>query len=514
MIGSGAFFVLMAYVLVQQALVHGAGIFALALVASALTVVVLVVDGIAGRSQWLDRNRRLALVIGVLAVLAMQLLYVREIYSTVNWDPRSVFAAAIDLAGFKQASVAQYTPGAYTGPGLSIPYWSAYPNNLMLAFVYEAVFRFCAAAGIPSAVYLCTALNVVVVDIAILLAARCAGKLWGGGAERITLLVAIPFLGFSPWISVAYSDTIATVFPVLMLYLYMRYVESTRTAQYVIAAAIAATTATGYLFKPHVVAMALAIGVVHALSPGSRSPWRVKLVKVGTIGLVMAVIVGGAGAYRDYRLQDRITKSQFEESRFPVTHWIAMSLNDEVGGFNGQDVDEQRALIGLKAKNERNLRVIRERLSEMGPFGYAAFLHRKLSWMSTDGTFYWQLEGALSRNVPFHDGAYARKLQSVVYRDGKHFHWFEWAANAAWIAVLAWLAAPLFTRRRCDADRMLLVTRLAIVALVLMLLVLEGRSRYLISFMPVFVMLGSYFLAGISDRWSAGIPTGRAHVEG
>ena len=493
---SGGFFLLLAYILLQQAWVHRFDILALALLAAAFTGAVVSLDGISGRLRWTERNRRIAFAIGFLVVFSLQLMFVRAIYTTVGWDPRAVFAAAIDLSNFTQSSVASHTPEVYRAPGLSIPYWSSYPNNLMLAFTYELIFRVCATLGFPNPVFLCTALNVLVLDIAVLLAAVCARRLWGRKAGRITLLVAVPFLGFSPWISLAYSDTIATVFPVLLLYLYIRYVESTRATQYLYAAAIAATSAAGYLFKPHVLAMTLAIGIVHGLSPRSGSSLMVKLGKLATFGLVALMVLGAFGAYRGHRLKDRIPTSQIEASRFPITHWIAMSLNDARGGFNKKDVDEQRALIGLEAKNERNVRVIKQRLSELGPSGYAGFLHRKLSWISTDGTFYWQREGIPVDYVPLSDDRYARRLQSVLFREGEHFRWFEMTANAAWLAVLAWMVAPLATRRRFEADRMILIARLAVIVLLLMLLVLEGRSRYLISFVPLFVMLGSYYLSG------------------
>lgn len=512
-VASSGFFLTLGYVLVQHVRAHWSDVFALGVLALAVLGGVLALDRVLGGSDWLRRHRRAVLAIGFLGVFLVQLLFIRETYATVGWDPRAVFAAAIDLSHFTQSPLAVFTPETYTSPGLSVSYWSSYPNNLLLAFVYEMVFRFCALVGLPSAVFMCTALNVLVLDVAILLAALCAGRLWGSSAERMTLLVAVPLLGFSPWISIAYSDTIATVFPVLVLYLYLRYIEATQREQYLYAAAIGAVSAVGYLLKPHVLAMTLAIGIVHALSGGSGSPLRSRLSKLATCALVAVIVVGGFGAYRDYRLRDRITKAQLEESRFPISHFIAMSLNDEWGGYNKPDVDAQRALKGTAAKNERNIRVIKARLKELGALGYAGFLHRKLTWITTDGTFFWQSEGNLSHYVPFHDGSFARIVQSVVYREGEHFRWFAVTANALWLAVLISMMAPVATRRRFDADRAVLIGRLATIILLLMLLVLEGRSRYLISFVPVFVLLGSYYLSGVPDgRFGRRRASGEEHA--
>jgi hypothetical protein len=210
------------------------------------------------------------------------------------------------------------------------------------------------------------------------------------------------------------------------------------------------------------------------------------------------MVAGAFGAYRDYRMKGLISKEQFAASAFPVTHLIAMSLGTELGGYNEADVTEESAIAGAEAKNERNIRVIKERLARMGPLGYAAFLDRKLRWMTTDGTFFWQSEASASKIEPIHRGAFARTLQAVLFRDGPRFRYYSLFASGMWLAILFSMVAPVATSRRFDTDRVLLVARASIIVLLLMLLVLEGRSRYLIAFMPVFVLLASYFLAGLS----------------
>lgn len=502
---SSGFFLLMGYVLVQQVRVHLADIGLIGLASAAFLIGVLGAERLLARSVWLDRHRRPAMVIGFLIIFAVQLVFVREIYATVKWDPAAVFAAAISLSGFRESAVAHLTPSVYTVPGLSIPYWSSYPNNLLIAFLYEGMFRFCAAFGIGSPVFLSTALNVLVLDVAIILAVACANRLWDGRAARVTLLIALPVLAFSPWISIAYSDTLATVFPVLLVYLYLRYIEARPSAQFALAAAIGAVAAVGYLIKPHVVAMTLAVGIVHLASRGTPgSSVMAKVLKLTASSLVAVLIVGGFGIYRDHRLEGRISRAQMEESRFPISHFIAMSLNDDKGGYNKADVNAQRARPGVAAKNERNFQVIRERLNELGVVGYAGFLHNKLTWITTDGTFFWQGEGNLADYTPFHSGTLAQALQSVFYREGAHYRWFALAANGAWLALLFAMLAPVTTRRRCDGARTLVIMRLATVILVLMLLILEGRSRYLISFIPVFAILGAYHLSGpvLVGRWA------------
>ncbi len=94
-----------------------------------------------------------------------------------------------------------------------------------------------------------------------------------------------------------------------------------------------------------------------------------------------------------------------EQLRFPVSHFIAMSLNEATGGYNQPDVDAQRERLGVAAKNERNFRVIRERLARIGALGYLRFVDKKLTWMTTDGIFFWQGERApFAECVPFHHG--------------------------------------------------------------------------------------------------------------
>jgi hypothetical protein len=495
---SGWFFIVFAYVLTRFVSTNLPDAIVLGAVALAYGGAALAIDRFVGGIDWIERHRVPLLAVGFLVVFALQLLCVRELYSTHHWDPRAVFGAAIRLAEFNQLPMAVHTPAMYLRFGLPVSYWSRYPNNLPLVFVYEAVFRVCAAIGLSSPVYVSTCVNVLVLDVGVLLTGVCARRLWGRSAGRIALVIALPFLAFSPWISVAYSDTIATVFPILLLCLYMRYLDAAPRVQFLYAAAIGGVTALGYLFKPHVVAMTLAIGFVHALAPRSESPLIAKASKLVAVALAALMVAGAFGAYRDYRMKGLISKEQFAASAFPVTHLIAMSLGTELGGYNEADVTEESAIAGAEAKNERNIRVIKERLARMGPLGYAAFLDRKLRWMTTDGTFFWQSEASASKIEPIHRGAFARTLQAVLFRDGPSFRYYSLVASGMWLAILFSMVAPVATSRRFDTDRVLLVARASIIVLLLMLLVLEGRSRYLIAFMPVFVLLASYFLAGLS----------------
>jgi len=498
---TSAFFAVFLFVWAAFFVQHGTELAALILVAALIVVIIGACELLlfCGR-EWLERNRRVVIAVGVILVLALQLLYVRQLYVVHDWDPRPIMAAAMELSHFNDSSLAASAPAAYVEPGFPKTYLAAYPNNMLLVFVYELVFRACVALGIPYAVYLCICLNVLVLDAAIILAVVCAWRLWGGSAGRMTLLLAVPLLGFSPWISVAYSDTLATVLPVLLLYLYLRYLESTARTQMVLVAAMGAVSAVGYLLKPHVLAMSLAIAVVHFAAHRSGSSAGARIRKLLLCLIAALVVLGVFDAYRDYRLRTRLPEHVSAQSAFPMTHIIAMGMKGQ-GGWNEQDVHEQYEIATADARQRHNLQLIENRLRAFGVQGYARHLARKLVWISTDGTFYWQGEGRFSKSPVMHRDPLARALQSVFFPNGAHHRWFQLIVNAAWLLILTALVAPLATRRRGDTDWGLLVARTSVVLLLLMLLVLEGRSRYLISFLPVFMLLAAYLLGMLAERY-------------
>jgi hypothetical protein len=144
----------------------------------------------------------------------------------------------------------------------------------------------------------------------------------------------------------------------------------------------------------------------------------------------------------------------------------------------------------------------------MGTWGYIQFLFKKQRNNTADGTFAWVKEGHFINENPIpNTSGFAGTLRSFVYLYGKNLGDFRFLAQLWWII---WLILIAFGWR--DQRKISQVMRLTILGGFLYLLIFEGgRSRYLIQFLPAFLILATLVYDQTFDyfkriyRWANGL---------
>lgn len=108
-----------------------------------------------------------------------------------------------------------------------------------------------------------------------------------------------------------------------------------------------------------------------------------------------------------------------KDKALPYSHWIMMGLDyDDVsyGGYYKLDFEITESQKTVEDMRKENIRVIKERLNEMGFFGYINFLTHKLEVTWMDGGFV----------APFKYNVYGLKnsnriIYNIVNPNGKNF---------------------------------------------------------------------------------------------
>ncbi|WP_057736216.1 hypothetical protein [Liquorilactobacillus uvarum] len=368
-------------------------------------------------------------------------------------------------------------------PHLSTSYLSTYPNNLFLLFFQKFLLSFFnMKLTWLNAAYL----SLLCTDISVLLnllTVRVINK------KKVSLAVYIHcvFLFLFPMIIVPYSDTLVLPFVSACLFAFscMVYLKNEIvriSASILLGGSIAGT----YLMKPSSVIPIIAIVIVYGLYVCTldKNKFLSKQMLMKMLLPTFCVLFFAGISVRSFN--NYIEKQNFVHVQkgmaLPPIHFISMGMIGK-GGYNQEDVMRTLALKKPEARKKYSKKVMNERLKQMGPLGFIKFLLFKNYNNTSDGSFGWNVEGGFI-TAPVERGSKGF-LQSFLYPTGKRLGDFYWFAQLSWSMLL--LIIIFGYDHRTKYVQML---RLGILGGFLFLLIFEGgRSRYLIQFLPMYLIL-------------------------
>ncbi|MCC9196654.1 hypothetical protein QNO08_09470 [Arthrobacter sp. zg-Y820] len=439
---------------------------------------------------------RLASAAVWMALFALQVRLSCAVRLPADWDSHPMFVSATGLA-------------LGTRTEIDSGYFSLNPNNILLTLLLSVYFGLVVSLGVTDLEVAAAFLNAVVLFAGIALTYAAARMLGGRTVAAFTLLPSTIFVLLSPWLGVLYSDTTGLVFPVLILCLLLASQRSRRLAGRVALWILAGGAgAVGYGVKPTVIICLLAAGITAACSPVLRGRGR----SAGTLLLGAAVVAGSvmAGHRILEFLEQRTTAIGFDvednPAAIPPTHFLKVGSQSRQGPhgllygcFNNEDYWSTVNIADPDERFQQGLHVYAERVSAMGPAGYADFLNHKLLWVTGDGSFFSWGEGVRTGDEFVSTAPADRGIQDMYGNNRPGFPWLLSLWQGAWFVVLALVAVPLVFR----TPRLLLpevsAVRIALLGLLLFLLLSEGRARLLYLYVPYFILLASLSFQAVAD---------------
>lgn len=170
----------------------------------------------------------------------------------------------------------------------------------------------------------------------------------------------------------------------------------------------------------------------------------------------------------------------------PAIHFIQIGMTGD-GGYSAHDA---LMMSKLQTKTERenySKNKILQTLSER-KLSYISFLVTKHGLNSSDGTFAWLKEGHfINERIHFSTNKIKCLFQQFTMPGGRYLHDFKFLSQIMWLLITVVL---LFGYG--NNGTLVQTFRLGIVGAFVYLLIFEGgRSRYLIQFLPMFLILWS-----------------------
>ncbi|MFD0898609.1 TIGR03766 family XrtG-associated glycosyltransferase [Loigolactobacillus binensis] len=401
------------------------------------------------------------------AVVLWQITFVLAVHPPIGFDVGAIHQALTDT----------------TSPDIR-SYFSLYYNNILILLLQHFL---ATVFGTKSWLFF-DFVNLFLVDLAasfniLSIAVLNKKKLAAGMYLHACWLVIFPM------IIVPYTDTwvLPLVSGYLLSYVVLAHGRFKLPVRVLAAVCFGFLAATTYFMKPSAIVGVIAIGLVELLyslrQSYSAQQWR------RALGLILcATLVLGGSYLGEKHILDQQTYLPVNTQRsVPPLHFIAMGLSGD-GGYNPKDALAMAVIPTKKGRNAYSKQLLIKRLKQKGALGYVTFLFKKQRNNTADGTFAWVKEGHFINEDPRPTGTgFTGLLQQFVYLYGTHLGDFRFIAQIWW---LIWLVLIAFGWR--DQTKIVQVLRLMIIGGFMYLLLFEGgRSRYLIQFLPAFILLAT-----------------------
>lgn len=429
-------------------------------------------------------QKTLIITIWLLIILHLQLFYARNGYvCSWGWDCQAV--TLWSDATEEQAK-----------------YFLQYPNNIVITHIFSLAKEAGEFLGNEDPWLACIYLNIIFVDIAIVLSMNLCKKMLSNGAFMIMLVLSTVMIALAPQVLISYSDTMSMLFPIAILYL---LILSRETGAFwkklVIWLTLGFLSYLGFLLKPYVLIIWIAYAVWRVLQGDIRFSLAslrrgLCLAIVFVIGIIP--VINFQNQAKESIVGEFNHEELYDQYEIPWTHFLMMGLNRETNGsFSSEDLQATAAISGKDAKSAYNLSEIKHRLSEMGIGGFIKHIWRKFVFIVSDGTFFHGAEGGTMQE-PAKEGI--KKFLGNFNNVHTEFYqrYSSQFLHAFWGLTLLGASIMAFTSIRQRKPGFEFILLMTIFGMLLSLLLLESRSRYLYMYLPFFLMLASQGLTKAS----------------
>ncbi|MCR4890862.1 MAG: hypothetical protein K5989_01560 [Lachnospiraceae bacterium] len=404
---------------------------------------------------FLEKRTKILFPLVVLLLFAIQCLFVISGFFYSDWDPAGVLGGVFHILR-----------GDYEA--VSVDYFSAHPNNLLLVWIYLAVMKAASLFGTESVLVLGIFQCILYSACGILIFRIARTLLDSYLGAYLTWLVFAGFIGLSPWLLITYSDSVGLIFPLAVLRLFQLREGKNPI---IIWALMGILTAIGYALKPQTVIAVIAVLLLTAFKAlaGRRDETRAESRRLpkGTLSIKrmpekQAEVVGTAESRRfpkgalsflaallvtkliiSFILIPSLHMDLDPNKPFGMAHYFMMGLNQETNGvYSNEDTNLTNSIGDPEERTRFDMDLAGERLRSMGIKGLLSHLTKKTLVNFADGTFAWGIDGnffagtSLGDFPPVRENALRPYVMEWIHTEGRHYGKFSSMQQIVWLMVL------------------------------------------------------------------------------
>lgn len=398
-------------------------------------------------------------------------------YFITGWDSQII----VEIASYLSEG---WVPKVYHS------YLSFYPNNLLMTWIYSILFKistvFYGINPIYFSILFQSFLACLTGYLLFLIVKNISRVLYA----YIVWFIYVIHIAINPWISILYSDSLALIFPILIIWLYQQ-MENGKNIK-IKWSLIGFFSYIGFKIKPQVFIVVIAIFIVESLKliincDKSTLIIRVKSYLSFIISLILTLIFCNVFIFSNLNLEIN------SEDKVTISHYLMMGLNYETNGtYSYDDVLLSQFSKSITERKERNYDVINQRLTEMKFNGLVKHLAKKSLVIYGDGTYAWMQEGNFfAREFDDRNSIISPFLKSIYY--GDNYKLFSTFKHMIWlIIIIGTCGVFLYFYQSNKPNSIIFVMVISLIGLFLFEILFEARARYLFIYIPFYIIIALY----------------------
>ena len=443
-----------------------------------LTAIVLMLrDYIGGGIKWIkrclfrctDKYSIVVIVIVIMAIQAVLQIYVGYEMAVTPVSDRGII--------FKQASQMAVNGTFKTSREYNF-YFLRYPNNILLVILEAGWFMLLKAVRIRDFLYGNMALNVLAIDLAIILCTILVYRKYGKNTAVVFQLMTFLFIPFYTYIPFVYTDTLVLpwVAGILLCCQMLEECQKEKGVRYyLILCAMGFLTWFGYELKPTVAIIIIAYFLYMLV---------IKDWKRGILNTLFIVSVFGACLLTFHAVVDKaeiVDQTDYDAENFPYEHWIMMGLKGR-GNYCHNDRLYTSSFKTKAEKKKGDIKMIKKRLQDYGMRGLLLHQYNKAVFTWSNGKY--DMEFHLQRQPIRYTW-----LRSLFLKKGSlYFLYDKYCTIYHFVVLLLIMCSILYGFLRHETDSAVM-WKLALFGLFLFLSIWETKSRYVMQFVPVMLLV-------------------------
>lgn len=363
-------------------------------------------------------------------------------------------------------------------------YYIQAPNNIFITLMLAIVIKFFSIFNITDVNVSTLIANIILIQLAILLLFKISKRIFNNITACFTLVLTFLFIPIYPYSTIMYTDTTSMFLPVAFLYSFIKindYKYSKRKYIYYVLIGLLA------FISLKLKVTALIVVVAFVVTELLIQHKFIKVVKTILIGLATFIIV--YVGYTGFLKKTEIMGIPYEDTKaVPFTHFIMMGMYGS-GAFSAEEWQFTLKLPDYETRKSENIRVIKERLKSYGTQGYIKFLNNKITGQ-TWGSGTYDFESILnSYNVDYNIA------HQFLLTNGKYYRVvFYYCQVYHFTMLVSILISIIYSLKYKNEESILTISRMSILGLLIFLLIWETRSRYMLNFIPIYILV---FTSGI-----------------
>ena len=360
-------------------------------------------------------------------------------------------------------------------------YFSKYPNQAPVAILIYFIYNLGNILNIGNIRIFATIINALFISLTAFFTYLSIKKLKNYKVGLATLVFFILNPIFYLYGSYYYTDTLCMPFATGAIYLFILAMQTEKIKKSVIYLVISGLLlAIG--FKIRVVAGILLIGIIIGLILNKK-------INKKTTANVVSIISGfllGIILYTTIAIPFKIPNNTDYE--LPVHHFLVLGLNEKNSGkFNSEDYNHITQFKTYEEKKNEDIRIIKQRLSDLGPIGVLSLMKEKLevNWSNGDYDYISKLTNVQDINKLYEYTSGNKKIFLLYY--------LQICKATMLLVVTIGVAKELLKR---DKNKIYNTIYISLFGAFLFYLIWEVLSRYSMSFFPWMMLI---FAVGLTQ---------------